>query len=389
MEPDAMRRCLHIFSAPDGGVPEHVMGLALGLHERGWESWLAGPESASIYEPLRSAGIPVVRLPFRPGYRHAHEDWRVLRALIGLMRRHRFDLVNTHGPKEGVLGRLAAAATGTPAVATQPGWSFDPAFRGGAGRVFSIGVEHLLAPRTRGYICVADSVRRMGLEHGLAPASRFHTVYNGAAPCDWGDLQDPELERFANEGPVAGCVTVLRPVKCVDDFLKAAPRVLEHVPEARLAVVGNGPMRGELERRANALDLEGRLRFFDFMPPSARHLRSLDVFVLPSRWEAFPIAVLEAMACGVPPVATDVGGTREAVYDGETGLLCPPCSPGRLADAIVRLLADPELRTRMGRASRERFRQNFTIERMLDQTVAAFDRALSAPGTASEEGTSR
>jgi glycosyltransferase involved in cell wall biosynthesis len=358
------------------------MRLAMGLGERGWESWLAGPEWALIYEPLRSAGIPVTRLPFRSGYRNAPDDWRVLRALIGLMRRHRFDLVNTHGPKEGVLGRLAAAATGTPAVATQPGWSFDPAFRRGPGRAFSVCVEHLLAPRTRGYICVADSVRRMGVEHGLAPASAFHTVHNGAAACESSNLRDPELERFAQDGLVAGCVTALRPVKCVDVFLKAAPRVLEQLPEARLAVVGNGPMRSELERQANALDLNGRLRFFDFSPPAARQLRSLDVFVLPSRWEAFPIAVLEAMACGVPPVATDVGGTREAVDDGETGLLCPPSSPSRLADAIVRLLADPELRMRMGRASRERFRRNFTLDRMLDRTAEAFDRALGGSGGA-------
>jgi glycosyltransferase involved in cell wall biosynthesis len=375
-----VRRCLQIFSAPDGGVPEHVMRLAMGLGQRGWEPWLAGPEWASIYEPLTSAGISVTRLPFRPGYRSAFEDRRVLHALISLMRRHRFDLVNTHGAKEGVLGRLAAAATGTPVVATQHGWSFDPAFRRGPGRALSLCVEHMLAPHTRGYICVADSVRRMGLDHRLAPASAFHTVHNGAAACDGRSPRDPELERFAREGPVAGCVTVLRPVKCVDVFLKAAPRVLEEVPEARLAVVGNGPTRGELERHAKALDLHDRLRFFDFTPPSARQLRSLDVFVLASRWEAFPISLLEAMACGVPPVATDVGGTHEAVCDGESGLLCPPGSPSRLAEAIVRLLADPERRIRMGRASRERFHRYFTIERMLDRTAAAFDRALAGSG---------
>jgi glycosyltransferase involved in cell wall biosynthesis len=372
-----VRRCLQIFSAPDGGVPEHVMRLALGLGERGWESWLAGPEWASIYEPLKSAGIPVTRLPFRPGYRNAVDDSRALRGLIGLMRRHRFDLVNTHGAKEGVLGRLAAAATGTAVVTTQHGWSFDPSFRTFPGRTFSLSVEHLLAPHTRGYICVADSVRRMGLAHGLAPASAFHTVHNGAAACDGRLLRDPDLERFAGAGPVAGCVTALRPVKCVDVFLKAAPCVLEQAPDARLAVVGNGPVRSELERRAQALALGDRLRFFDFTPPAARQLRSLDVFVLPSRSEGLPIGVLEAMACGIPVVATDVGGTREAVRDGESGLLCPPGSPNRLAEAIVRLLVDPELRIRMGRASGERFRRYFTLERMLDRTAAAFDRVLA------------
>jgi glycosyltransferase involved in cell wall biosynthesis len=369
-----VKRCLHVFSAPDGGVPEHVMRLALGLLERGWESRVAGPESASIYASLQAERVAVTRLPFQPGYGHPLEDGRVLRKLIGLLRRERFDLVNTHGAKEGILGRLAALTTGTPAVATQHAWSFDPAFRRGPGRVFSQGMERLLAPRTRAYICVAESVRRRGLEFGLAPPCAFHTVHNAGTSCDGGQPPDPELERFAREGPLAGCVAALRPEKCVDVLLKAAPCVLEQVPEARIAVVGNGPARRELERQAKVLGLQKRLRFFDFTPPSSRQLRSLDVFVLPSRFEGFPIGVLEAMACGVPPVATDVGGTREAFRHGESGLLCPPGDPGSLAQAIISLLGDSELRTRMGHAARERYQRHFTLERMLDRTVAVFDR---------------
>lgn len=394
----ATRRCLQVFAAPDGGVPEHVMRLALGLRERGWESWLAGPEWASIYEPLRSEGISVTRLPFPPGYRSQVEPWRirdalrdgrVLCALIRLMRRHRFELVNTHGPRAAVLGRLAAATTRTAVVSTQHGWSFDPTFRSAPGRAFSLSIEHLLARSTRAYICVADSVCRMGLNHGFAPASAFHIVHNGAPACDPRHPCDPELERFAREGPLAGCMAALRPDKGVDVFVNAAPRVLDRVPEARFAVVGNGPARGELERLADALDLGDRLRFFDFTPPSARQLRSLDVYVLPSRTEAFPIGVLEAMACGVPQVATDVGGTREAVRDGESGVLCPPETPSRLADAMVRLLVDPHLRARMRHASLQRFERYFTLERMLDRTAAVFDQALAGAGGISVPSESR
>jgi glycosyltransferase involved in cell wall biosynthesis len=99
--------------------------------------------------------------------------------------------------------------------------------------------------------------------------------------------------------------------------------------------------------------------------------------VLSSPWEAFPIAPLEAMACGVPQVTTGVGGTSEAVSDGETGLLCRPNDPRDLANGIVRLLSDPRLRARMSAASRERHRHLFTLERMLDQTVTVFDRVAA------------
>jgi glycosyltransferase involved in cell wall biosynthesis len=156
-------------------------------------------------------------------------------------------------------------------------------------------------------------------------------------------------------------------------FLKAARAVLCGLPEARLAVIGNGVLREELERHSHALGLDQRLRFFDYRRPSARQLRSLDVFVLPSLWEAFPIGPLEAMACGVPQVATNVGGTAEAVSHGETGLLCPPNDSAALAERIVRLLRDPDLRNRMSDASRARHRRLFTLERMLDQTAAVFD----------------
>jgi glycosyltransferase involved in cell wall biosynthesis len=190
----------------------------------------------------------------------------------------------------------------------------------------------------------------------------------------------PEFERFSRLGPLAGCLTVLRPGKGVETFLAAAPIVFDRLPSARLAVIGNGPLRGQLKEMAHALGLDGRLRFFAYTPPSARQLRSLDVFVLPSPWEAFPIASLEALACGVPQVATRVGGVPEAVSDGTTGLLCPPHDAERLAEQIIRLLSDSELRKRMSHASRERHRELFTLERMLDQTAAVFDRAAARPG---------
>lgn len=381
-----MRRCLLVFDAPDGGVAEHVLRLALGLGERGWVPWIAGPSSAAIYSRLAGTGVPIVELPFRPGYRHALEDWRVTRRLLALLRDQPFEVVNTHSPKAAVLGRLAALAAGVPVVVTAHGFAFNPAVRGPAGCAFSFRIERLLAPRTRGFICVSDAVRQLALERRLAASSALHTVHNGAPACDPALEAVPDLEQFSREGPLAACITVLRPGKGVETFLQAAQHVLDRLPSARLAVIGNGSLRGVLEQEARALGLDRRLRFFSFTPPSARQLRSLDVFVLPSPWEAFPIASLEAMACGVPQVATNVGGIPEAVRHGATGLLCPPNDPHRLAELIVRLLGDQDLRARMSRASRERHRRFFTLERMLDQTAAVFDRVVSLePGAVAED----
>ena len=144
-----------------------------------------------------------------------------------------------------------------------------------------------------------------------------------------------------------------------------------------LAVIGDGELRDQLVGQARGLGLGDRFGFFGFRAPSARQLRSLDVFVLSSGWEAFPISVLEAMACGVPQVATDVGGTAEAILDGETGLLCPPY-PARLADRVSTVLEDSSLRERMGSASVARHHDEFRIEKMVAKTAALYDELAPA-----------
>jgi glycosyltransferase involved in cell wall biosynthesis len=369
-----MRRCLLVFSPPDGGVPEIVKLLAIGLRDRGWDSWVAGPESASIYDALEAKNVPIVRLPFRPGYRHALHDVQGLRSLIALLRRRRFDVVHARSNKSGILGRLAARATGIPAVYDPAGWTFHPAYRGRAGRAFSLTVERLLAPLTRACICVSESERRLALEHRVGPPGRFHVVLSGVPGWNGTVETDPEVERFSRQGPLAACMTALRPEKGVDVFLNAAPHVLGRLPEARLAVIGNGPLRGSLRRQARTLGVDDRVRFFDYRAPSARQLRSLDVFVHPTpRYEAFGIALVEAMACGVPQVTTAVGGASEVVRNGETGLFCKPNDPVDLAMKIVRLLQDDDLRARMSIASRERQRRFFNAERMIGETAAVYD----------------
>jgi len=142
--------------------------------------------------------------------------------------------------------------------------------------------------------------------------------------------------------------------------------------------VGDGPLRDELHAHAAGLglDAEPRFAFLPFSPPAARHLRALDVFVLPSAWEAFPIAVLEALACGVPQVATNVGGTGEAVV-AETGLLVPRRDPTAMADALVELLSAPGRRATMAEASQRRHAESFGLERMVASTAAAYDEILT------------
>jgi glycosyltransferase involved in cell wall biosynthesis len=346
---------------PDGGVAEHVALLARGLPAQGHETVVF---AAADYRPraaLLAAGHPVVELPFVRDYAHPHRDARALAHLARAL--GRFDLVHAHSAKAGVLGRLAAALARRPAVYTPHGlpWIGEMS---AARRRFGRGAERALAPLTAALICVCEAERRFARAAGLP---RLAVVHNGCAAC--------AAPAAPHDGLAVGTVSTYRRAKRLDVLLDAAPRILAAVPEATVRLVGEGGPE-EPALRAHPAARDPRVVFAPFTPPSARHLRDLDVFVLCSGWESFPLGVLEAQACGIPQVVSDVGGTREAVTP-ETGLVVPRLDPAALAGAVIELLRDPERRARMAAASRRRHAEHFGTERMVAATAAVYERVLS------------
>ena len=181
-----------------------------------------------------------------------------------------------------------------------------------------------------------------------------------------------DLDRFASgkpalpkDGPLVGNVARLAPQKGHATLVEAA----RLVPGARFAIVGDGELRAELERRAEGLPVQ-LLGARDDVPDL---LASFDVFAFPSLYEGLCVAVIEAQAAGVPVVATPVGGIRETVVDGETGLLVPPRDPEALAAAIRRLLDDPALARRLAEEARRRVRERFSERRMVEETLRLYE----------------
>lgn len=374
-----MAHVLLVHEPPDGGVAENALQLASRLGTHGYTVQVAGPQQAVTYGRLAEAGVAVHRLPLVRGYGRPLCDARALRGLVQLLRNERPDLVHCHSAKAGVLGRLAARASGVPAVYSPHCFPFVGEF-GATRRVFATSVERALGrAATAAILCVAEEERASALRRRVASPSRLRVVSNGSEPCDGTVALDPALLALRERGPVAAAVTVMRPQKRLDVLIDAAPLVFERLPEARLAIVGEGPLQEELHARAAALglDRDERFTFLPFSAPAARHLRALDVFVLSSGWEGLPISILEALACGVPQVATDVGGTSEAVADGHTGLLVPAHDAPALAAAIAALLADRPRRDAMAVASRARHAQRFGIDRMVAETAELYDDVLA------------
>lgn len=367
-------RVLLLFEPPDGGVPEHVANLALGLKELNWEVEVAGPTSATTYPRIESAGIRVHRIPpIRRGFRAPWRDLAATLQVKRLVERGGFHLVHGHAAKAGVYARIAARAQNVPAVYTPHGFGF--AGDVSAARKLLVPVaERALGRWTDALICVCDFERNEAARRKIGSPPARYRVYNGCRACEGIAVFDPGMD----VSTLVGAVAVLRPEKGIDVLLAAAPLILEAVPDAGVLIVGSGDLDTQLRNQAEALGLDDhpRFRFLPFEPPSARYVRALDVAVLPSRWDAFPVAAIEALACGTPQVASGVGGIPEAVLD-ETGIIVPPEQPEALAEAVIELLRDPVRRERMSVAAKAEHAERFTLARMAEETQKVYREALA------------
>jgi glycosyltransferase involved in cell wall biosynthesis len=179
-----------------------------------------------------------------------------------------------------------------------------------------------------------------------------------------------ELRRDAEQ--VVGVVARLAPQKAIHSALEAMPHLLSKEPSTRLLVVGEGPSRPSLEAQCERLGISESVTFLGYVSDVATAYAAMDVLVLPSQHEGFGIVLIEAMAMGVPVVATKVRGIEEVVDDGDTGLLVPYDNPQALASNILRLFDDRDLRTRLKAAARSKVERNYTRERMVRDFEALY-----------------
>ena len=213
-------------------------------------------------------------------------------------------------------------------------------------------------------------------------------IHNGVDPADF----DPRSDRRAvaalgiGDGePVVALVGAMRPEKDHRTYLDAARLVSDVMPSARYLLVGDGPLRGDLEAHAISLGLDDRVVFAGVRDDIPESLRGVDVFVLSSYSDCFPMALLEAMAAGRPAVCTAVGGVPEMIDDGVTGFLDPPRDPRALADKVLAVLADPERALAMGAAARRRIEEEFSLQRSVAGAERAFEEVAAAAGVNAAE----
>jgi glycosyltransferase involved in cell wall biosynthesis len=228
-------------------------------------------------------------------------------------------------------------------------------------------------------VFTSEPDRETGLRLDPIPAARATVVPLGVdlSAFDSARTKPALRQELGVTGPLVGTVGRLHPQKAQAQLVAAAPAVLAKHPEATFAIVGEGILEDELREQMAALGLEEKVRLVGQRDDVPDVMASLDLFVLTSEYEGLCLVVCEALALAVPVVATPVGGVRQTVLEGETGLLVPVGDTDALAAAIIRLLDSPEEARRLGEAGRERVRELYALERMVDGTTRLYRRLLA------------
>ena len=368
---DRMPKVLILITlAEPGGAQTYVAHLLPPLAPR-CEVVVAAYGDGPLRDAAREAGVRFVGLRHVRRALHPGRDLLGLFELMALIRRERPDLVHANSSKAGVLGRLAALLMRVPVrVFTVHGWAFK-ASSGLASLVYRW-ADRLMNPLTSVTICVSERERAAGLAARTCRASGTVVIPNAvdvaAAPCTRHDNDPPRIVSVGRLAAPKDALTLVRALAAVGP-----------IPFSAL-LVGDGPDRPAMEAEVRSLNLEDRVELAGSRADVPSLLAAADVFVLSSRSEGAPISILEAMAAGLPVVASDVGGVGELVADGETGLLVPSADPARLAEALRALLPDPGLRRRLGAAGRARAGERFDLPAFRDAHLELYARELARRG---------
>lgn len=376
-----------ILCAVDFTARRFLAPLARYLADRGLDVRVAcapGPD----WEALQAEGLRMVRLPIARSWNvvsHLLTIWR-LRACL---KKHQVDILHVHTPVAGLLGRLVGRWVGVPLILyTAHGFYFHDRM-GAWARRFHVLLERLGARFHDHLFLVSEEDAKAAEKYGIERPARTTVVRNGVSSQQLVPevLVHAGLDRRAELGippevPVVTMVGRLTREKGQVEFLRAARRILQRIPEAHFLVVGGtlaserDRIRRRIERMAADPRLAGHVHLLGFREDVPELLAASTLFVLPSWREGLPVSVLEAMMLGLPVVATNIRGCREAVVDGSTGLLVEPGSSEDLAGAVVYLLEHREIARRLGSGGRRRALELYDIASHLESQWNVYRRLI-------------
>jgi len=374
-----------------GGAQENTVASVLGLRRKADLDvrLISGPttgpegsmESAFDDQPGVLKVVPELVRPVHPW-----KDLVALHQLTRLFRERQPQLVHSHSGKAGILGRLAAARAGVPIIVHHiHGPSFGP-FQGALANFIFRGAERHAARVTTHFICSAHAMTRRYLAAGIGKPETFTRILSGFDLLPYERVKnDPALRAqlgLAHDAFVIGKIARLFPLKGHEDLFAAFKLLLRQAPNARLLLVGNGPLRGQFKSQLAAMGLADKVVFTGLLPPHevSRYIGIMDCLAHLSAREALSRALPQALAAGKPVVAYDFDGADEICLEGETGFLVHTGEIQTVADRLLKYFGDPALRERFGLRGRAFVFENFSIERLVNEQYELYQRLAARHG---------
>lgn len=365
-----------LISGPSAG-PEGSLVSGLEFRVSGFrDAANSKPENRNLECAPQNPKLTVIPSLVRPV--HPLKDLIALRRLESVFRESRPDIVHTHSGKAGILGRLAAARAGVPAIVhTIHGPSFGP-FQGAIANFIFRTAERRAAKVTTHFVAVANAMTEQYLAAGIGRPGQYTRILSGFHLEPFLTARnDPELRAHFGMAPddfVIGKIARLFKLKGHDDLFAVAPELVRRNPKIRFLLVGDGAWRSRFENTARTLGLEKHFRFTGLVPPAdvPNYVGIMDALAHLSLREGLPRALPQALAAARPVVAYDCDGAKEVCIENETGFLLRPHDLRGLTERLLLLSEDAALRERLGKRGQAMVREQFGHERMIDDLRALY-----------------
>lgn len=363
-----------------GGAQQNTLLCAQQQAREGHEvtltSGLETGSEGSLLEEARTNDFRFLESKYLVREINPLKDLLALFELIRFMRLHPADICHTHTSKAGILGRLAAKICGVPVIVHTPhGHVFHSYFSKSKTLLFKVLERSLARVATDGLIALTNQELREHEVEKIAPSSQMWVIPSGVAIDDF-----TKLNRPSNDSTVLGYVGRLADIKGPLDLLEAFLKVRRAHGDAKLLVVGDGPLREQIELVIAQNQLQQSVTLVGWQQDVRPYLEQMDMLVVPSHNEGMGRVVVEAMAAGLPVVATAVGGLLDLVQEGRNGRLCPTKDPERLAETIVSLIENPQQRAEMGEFGKQ-FARSFSDKVMFQRLNQLYERLLRMRAT--------
>lgn len=347
-----------------GGITSYLLTLASGLRKKGHNIYIASSGGVKLPQFI-AEGINFIPIPIRTKQEVSPKIIFSMMKLLGFIKKNDINIVHSHSRTTQVLGCLLSRVTAVTHIFTCHGFFKPRIFR----RVFPCWGKKIIAisEQVKGHLINDFGVAENGIIviHNGIDVKKFESVPETGK-------QEAKIRLGLNKGPVVGIVARLSDVKGHIYLIEAFKQVLEKIPDAQLLIAGEGKMKEALVNLAGRLGISGHVFFSPNVEDTRVVLSAMDVFVMPSLKEGLGLALMEALACGLPVAASDIGGIRSLIKNRVNGLLVLPADVGALVKAILELLQNSEEAKAFGRAAKTFINENFSQEKMVSETERVY-----------------